>query len=57
MRKKGNRGKQETERLQGFGFVSARKPLERDDPMIAAHRDQGFRECRGELMIFLEIME
>ena len=33
----------------------AAKPLARSSEVISGHREQGYRECRGELMIFLEL--
>jgi tetratricopeptide (TPR) repeat protein len=34
---------------------AAKKPLKRSDPLITEHREQGYRECKGELMIILEL--
>ncbi len=35
--------------------MRAEKPLASSSPLLAGHRDRGLRECRGELMMFLEI--
>ena len=37
--------------------MNAEKPLSRSDPLIAEHAEQGARECKGELMIFLELID
>jgi hypothetical protein len=34
---------------------SVPKPLLRSDPLIRGHREAGFKECEGELMVFLEL--
>ena len=39
----------------GQRVIEADKPISRDDPMIIEHRKVGYRECRGELMMMLEI--
>ncbi|MFH2002272.1 MAG: serine/threonine-protein kinase, partial [Planctomycetota bacterium] len=35
----------------------APKPLLRSDPLLTEHREAGFKECKGELMIGLELYE
>ncbi len=33
------------------------KPLSRSAPFIEEHREKGYRECQGELMVYLELCE
>lgn len=39
----------------GRAAMKAEKPISRDAPFIQEHREIGYKECEGELMIFLEL--
>ncbi len=38
-----------------YKAMGAEKPLLRDAAIITEHREKGYKECKGELMIFLEL--
>jgi serine/threonine protein kinase len=42
-------------REMAMAAIEADKPISRESPIITGHREQGYKECKGELMVLLEL--